>query len=113
MSAIFVTGLVGLSKITRRVGFSFSNRSMAAQILDRQQGMRDAELGQQVLHDVACGPVRFDEKKHVIARLAQRQQARGYGCNPRARQQAVVPALQPRTAGAAIASRSGCRYANR
>ena len=96
MSAILVTGLVGLSKITRRVGISLQHALDALEILDRQQGMRDAELRQQMLHDVARGTVRLDEGENVIALLAQGQQARGDGRDAGSRQQTVIPALQLR-----------------
>jgi hypothetical protein len=46
----------------------------ARAILDRQQRMRDAELREQMLHEIARRPVRLDEGEHVIALLAQRQQ---------------------------------------
>jgi hypothetical protein len=43
----------------------------ACEILDRQQGVRDAVLRQQMLHDVAGGAVGFDEGENVIALFAQ------------------------------------------
>ncbi len=66
----------------------------ALQVLDRQHGMGDAELGEQMLHDIARRRVRFDEQQNVIAALAQRQQAHRDGRDARTGEQAVVPALQ-------------------
>ena len=58
--------------------------------------VRDPELGQQVLHEIARRPVRLDECEHMIALFAQRQRGGGDGRDAGAHQQAVVPALQLR-----------------
>ena len=74
MSAIFVTGLVGLSKSTRRVGFDASTRSMPGEILDGQHGVGDAEAPQQAPYQIARGVVGLDKAQDVIALLREREQ---------------------------------------
>ncbi len=94
MSAILVTGFVGLSKMTSARGLLLERPLDAGQIFDGQHGVGHGELGEQMLHDVARRPVGLDEQQHMIAGLAQRQQARGDRRDTRAGQQAIVPALQ-------------------
>ncbi len=96
ISAILVTGFVGLSN-THQAGRNIAQYAFdAGEILDRQQGVSHAVFREQMLHDVPRRPVGLHECEHVIALLAQRQQRRCDGGHARSHQQTLVPALYPR-----------------
>ncbi len=71
MSAIRVTGLVGLSKITRRVGVLFSTRSIPASSSIDSMVWRTPKRCSVRLSSVRVGCVGLHETKHVVTSLSR------------------------------------------
>ena len=47
-----------------------------------------------MLHEISGGSVRLDESENMVALLAQSQRGGGYGGDPGADQETILPALQ-------------------
>jgi hypothetical protein len=67
ISATLVTGLVGLSKMTSRVGREARSEFNTLVVLDRQHRVLDPELAEHPPDEAARRPVGLDEAQHVVA----------------------------------------------